>query len=670
MVRPSSDIWQLFDIEKTDKKSKAVCKFCCFKYAFPNATRMTNHILNQCSKCPLEIKQKYGNEIQSSSKFSTSEDKESNKDILLEALEDTSLPSTSKNDTSSSSESPLPSVKRKKASCQQTLSGFFDKIAVSESSKIDEALARALYASGAPFSLFKNKYWEQVFKMLRPSYQIPSSYALSTNLLNSEYERVQINRSQKLSESDSLSIVTDGWTNIVGDGLINIVICTPIPLFYKTVHRGTAKETGTYISNELIKVIQEIGPQKFFLVVTDNASNMKAAWHIINTTYPHIYCVGCAAHTLNLLLKDFMKENLFEKISKESKKICKYFKQHHILYAAFKEAQAEKYPKNKVISLKLPAKTRWGSLFMTVDSLLRNKEALQCTVLVENLNVKQNIKKVVLDDAFWQNLQYTKQILHPVSKSINLVESDRSILSEVPFVFKYIKDTILNIPQQVDLTSSLIESLLKYVEERYEFCSKPIHFAANLLDARFKGEQLNEDQLMEAIDFISEMARSLNLDVGKVVANLAQFRTKTGFFSRNSLWDSVNSTHPVIWWQGLCTSQPLMPIASRILNGPPSSASSERNWSLHGLIHTSKRNRLSQDKIQKLVAIHSNLVLNEKQTFIYDARPVPLLEETDKDYAVLSVQDDEAEIESESDAWSEDSNSDSDENIPLSALVK
>ncbi|CAH1997534.1 unnamed protein product [Acanthoscelides obtectus] len=398
-------------VSETDKKSKAVCKFCCFKYAFPNATRMTNHILNQCSKCPLEIKQKYGNEIQSSSKPSTSEEKGSNKDILLEALEDTSLPSTSKKDTSSmssSSKSPLPSVKRKKASCQQTLSGFFDKIAVSESSKIDEALARAIYASGAPFSLFKNKYWEQVFKMLRQSYQIPSPYAVSTNLLNSEYERVQINQSQKLSESDSLSIVTDSWRNIVGDGLINIVICTPMPLSYKTVHRGTAKQTGT------------------------------------------------------------------------------------------------------------------------------NKEALQCTVFVENLNVKQNIKKVVLDDAFWQNLQYTKQILHPVSISINLVESDRSILSEVPFVFKYIKDTILDIPQQVDLTSSLIKSLLKCVEERYEFCSKPIHFAANLLDVRFKGEYLNEDQLMEAIDFISEMARSLNLDVRKVVANLAQFRTKTGFFSRNS----------------------------------------------------------------------------------------------------------------------------------------
>ncbi|CAH2015393.1 unnamed protein product [Acanthoscelides obtectus] len=63
MVRRSSDIWQLFVIEKTDKKSKAVCKFCCFKYAFPNATRMTNHILNQCSKCPLEIAKETGTYI-------------------------------------------------------------------------------------------------------------------------------------------------------------------------------------------------------------------------------------------------------------------------------------------------------------------------------------------------------------------------------------------------------------------------------------------------------------------------------------------------------------------------------------------------------------------------------------------------------------------------------
>ncbi|CAH1992011.1 unnamed protein product [Acanthoscelides obtectus] len=83
---------------------------------------MTNHISNQCSKCPLEIKQKYGNEIQSSSKSSTSKEKESNKDIPLEALEDTIHPSTSKKDTSSmssSSESPLPSVKHKKATANK-----------------------------------------------------------------------------------------------------------------------------------------------------------------------------------------------------------------------------------------------------------------------------------------------------------------------------------------------------------------------------------------------------------------------------------------------------------------------------------------------------------------------------------------------------------------------
>lgn len=680
MVRPSSDIWKLFDVEKTDNKPKAVCKFCCFKYAFPNATRMTNHILNQCAKCPLEIKEKYDignkNKNPSNSTSSTSlTENFKNNEKTVTLLEDPNVPSTSSLSDNTTFESSLP-TKRRKVSCQQqqTLSGFFDKIAVTESAKIDIAIARALYASGASFSFLKSKYWEEVFKMLRPSYQIPSAHALSTNLLNAEYERVQTERDQRLLESNNLSLITDGWTNIVGDGLINIIICTPTPLFYKTVHRGTAKETGTYISNELLEVIKEIGPQKFFLIVTDNASNMKAAWHIINTKYPHISCVGCAAHSLNLLLKDFMKENLFRRISQQSRKICKYFKCQHAIYAAFKNAQVEKYPKNKIVSLKLPAKTRWSALFMTVDSIIRNKEALQCTVLLDHLGIDRVIKKYILDDIFWKNLQYFKQILLPIANSINLIESDKSLLSEVPYVFKYIKDAIINVPVSAEndtIRENLRENLLKYVEERFDFCCKPIHFVANLLDPRFKGKQLNEDQVMMATDFVSEMTRVLNLDLGKVMANLAHFRTGTGFFIRKSLWECVSSTHPVIWWQGLCTSQPLMPVASRILNGPPSSASSERNWSLHGIIHTNKRNRLTKDKVQKLVAIQSSLNLDENDKFAYSARPFPLLEQADMD--VEYMQDSEEEeydaVESESDVPSEDSNSDFDDEMPLSALA-
>ena len=85
--------------------------------------------------------------------------------------------------------------------------------------------------------------------MLRPLYQIPTPHALSTNLLNAEYERVEIDRNQKLLESDNLTLVTDGWPMLLEmDSLMSLYVC--LALFF-TKPRGSAKETGLYISKEL-----------------------------------------------------------------------------------------------------------------------------------------------------------------------------------------------------------------------------------------------------------------------------------------------------------------------------------------------------------------------------------------------------------------------------------
>ena len=48
-------------------------------------------------------------------------------------------------------------------------------------------------------------------------------------------------------------------------------------------------------------VINDLGPQKVFALVTDNAANMKAAWSNVEESYPHI---KFAVHALNLILKD------------------------------------------------------------------------------------------------------------------------------------------------------------------------------------------------------------------------------------------------------------------------------------------------------------------------------------------------------------------------------
>ena len=66
------------------------------------------------------------------------------------------------------------------------------------------------------------------------------------------------------------------------------------------------------------------------------------------------------------------------------------------------------------------------------------------------------------------------------------------------------------------------------------------------------------------------------------------------------------------WWKGICLGEALAPVASILLQIPPSSASSERNWFVFGSTHTKNRNRLTNQRVEKIVAIKSNLELFEE----------------------------------------------------------
>lgn len=80
---------------------------------------------------------------------------------------------------------------------------------------------------------------------------------------------------------------------------------------------------------------------------------------------------------------------------------------------------------------------------------------------------------------------------------------------------------------------------------------------------------------------------------------------------QDGVWKSADHVSKATWWKGLCSSEPVSSIASILSQIPPTSASSERNWSMYGNTHTKLRNRLTNDRVEKLVAIRSNLKLFE-----------------------------------------------------------
>ena len=129
--------------------------------------------------------------------------------------------------------------------------------------------------------------------------------------------------------------------------------------------------------------------------------------------------------------------------------------------------------------------------------------------------------------------------------SINTAKigSDTVLLSDVPQKFYLVKEEIIKILP----TSFVIEEeqklILEMVDNRKTFCCQGIHYAANILDPRFKGIMLSEYEVTQGINFIVEMAN--RFDSARILANLAQYRANENIWENESIWESSKNISPL-----------------------------------------------------------------------------------------------------------------------------
>lgn len=194
---------------------------------------------------------------------------------------------------------------------------------------------------------------------------------LSEPLLRKENERLESICKMKIENADWLNIMTDGWTNTRGEGVVNFVVSTPEPIFLKSVEPGVEKEDANYMFREMKKVIKEVGVAKTTLIMTDNAAVMRLMWKKIREKYPHIFAAGCAGHVLNLLVLDLMKLEFFKLLWAQVVSVIK-LKNKHVVLAVIMQKQKEKKTAEGITSLKLPAMTRWGAACAAFKSVKKN----------------------------------------------------------------------------------------------------------------------------------------------------------------------------------------------------------------------------------------------------------------------------------------------------------
>eukprot|EP00253_Pinus_taeda_P027348 PITA_27348 len=153
---------------------------------------------------------------------------------------------------------------------------------------------------------------------------------------------------------------------------------------------------------------------------------------------------------------------------------------------------------------------------------------------------------------------------------------------------------------------------------------RPIHAAGYFLNPRYhykakesgalRGEV--RDGMIECI----ERMIPLESDQLEVHRQATTFSNATGTFGKNLAKIAREADEPAQWWEAFGGHVPkLQRFAIRILSQTCSATGCERNWSVFERIHTKKRNRLDQKRLNDLVYVQYNLRL--RRNHLLNKRP-------------------------------------------------
>ncbi|XP_031273836.1 uncharacterized protein LOC116132325 [Pistacia vera] len=247
-------------------------------------------------------------------------------------------------------------------------------------------VARLFYDSCIPINVINPIYFQPMLDaitVIGPGYKLPTYHSLRVNLLSDAKKEVQllVDGYKKTWKDVGCTLMVDGWTDNSHRMLINFLMYFPKRVcFVKSMDASdVVKDIGT-----LLSLFEEIAlwvrPNNIVHLVIDNGANYKVARRMLYEKYSSITWSPCAAHCIDLILKNTAEMNHIVNLSRRSS-----------------EGWTE------ILRLDV---TRFAATFIALSSLHRHKHDLQSIVIdrafVESQYAKSNKGKafisIVLDN--------------------------------------------------------------------------------------------------------------------------------------------------------------------------------------------------------------------------------------------------------------------------------
>ncbi|XP_057746771.1 uncharacterized protein LOC130966033 [Arachis stenosperma] len=231
-----------------------------------------------------------------------------------------------------------------------------------------------------------------------PGYKGPSYDKLRVHLLADLKRESQmlVDSYRSAWKKTGCTLMADGWTDQRQRTLINfLVYCSKGLCFVKLVDASSmVKKCFHYLCNLFSEVIEWIGPNNIMHVVTDNAANYVAAGRLINRKYDNIYWSRCAAHCLNLILKDISSMAHISNLATCASKITVFVYNHTSIFDRKKELQQ-----------------------LVVDSIFTDHKLGRSAT-------GRAVSAIILDCKFWDDCFTVCKLVGPLIYLLRVVDAD------------------------------------------------------------------------------------------------------------------------------------------------------------------------------------------------------------------------------------------------------
>ncbi|KAJ4979567.1 hypothetical protein NE237_010347 [Protea cynaroides] len=488
---------------------------------------------------------------------------------------------------------------------------------------VDQHIANWIYKCGIPFNIVKDRDFQIMLESVAQygsGYEPPSYHELRGPLLKSVKEEVvEMKKKYEMYwKQYGCTLICDGWTDKRGRHLINFLVnCTEGTYFMESIDASLYIKDANLLFQLLDKKIEEIGEENVVQVITDNTANYKVVGTLLMNKRSQLYWTPCASHCIDLMLEDIGNLKLFKGTIAKGRRVTSFIYRHNHLLEAMRARIGGK-------ELVGAGVTRFATSFLTLQSMFRNRDALKqlfvsddwmkCNLSKTEIGMK--VTETLLSIHFWNSVQDCLRASQPLVIVLRIVDGDEDpAMSEVYLAMEEAKKMIQsNFADKERLWKRVVNIIDKHWECQMGY---PLYVVALFLNPgkffEYTKNDYHKEGKIQCIfnEVLVRMVPDLILQ-DKISDQAITYKLSQGTFREEMAIKHRNTMSPLRWWTTHGSETPdLMRFAFRIL-GLCCSSGREHNWSTFEFIHTKKRNRLENQRLNDLGYIKYNQRLKEK----------------------------------------------------------